>query len=139
MWRLSAFLSLPRAEQRALLLAFGTVAAIRLGMWLLPFSALRRRLECPVRPIAQPLPPERIAWSVEVAGRYVPAATCLTLALATRLLLRQHSHDSELRIGVARSASGTFEAHAWVEFEGRVIIGGSAEAVQRFTILPSMK
>jgi hypothetical protein len=139
MWHLQAFLSLPPAERRALLYAFGAVAVIRLGLWLLPFDLLRRRLERPVRLAARPLPPERVAWCVEVAGRYVPGATCLAQALAARLLLRQHGCDPELRIGVARGASGALEAHAWVEIGGRVVVGGPAEAVQRFTILPSME
>ena len=52
MWQLRAFLSLPPAERRALLVACSVVAAIRLGLWLLPFSALYRMLDRPLLPRA---------------------------------------------------------------------------------------
>jgi hypothetical protein len=77
---------------------------------------------------------DSIAWAVTVASRYVPAATCLTQALAVQGLLAGRGHPACLCIGLARSAAGRFQAHAWVECAGRVVIGG-AEAPIRFTPL----
>jgi hypothetical protein len=68
---------------------------------------------------------ERIAWAVSVTRRYVPAATCLTQALVTKFLLDRYGHHAIMRIGVRRSDSGLFQAHAWVESNGKVVIGGS--------------
>lgn len=81
---------------------------------------------------------DSIAWAVTVASHYVPAATCLTQALAARVLLAGRGHSARLCIGVARSESGRLQAHAWVECAGRVVIGG-AEAPVRFTPLPPLE
>lgn len=62
-----------------------------------------------------------------VASRYVPAASCLTQALAGQVLLNQHDAPALLRIGVAKNEQGTFQAHAWVESQGRILIGNSPE------------
>jgi hypothetical protein len=75
---------------------------------------------------------------VTLASRCVPSATCLTQALAGQVLLSRHGHPASLRIGVARSAAGEFQAHAWVECHGRIVIGG-AQTLSRFTPLPSLE
>jgi hypothetical protein len=106
---------------------------------MLPFQSLQRLLAYMVqggsRPQQDPQASiDSIAWAVTVASRYVPAATCLTQALAAQGLLAGRGHSARLCIGVARSAAGRFQAHAWVECAGRVVIGG-AEAPVRFTPL----
>ena len=65
----------------------------------------------------------------------MPRATCLTQALALRSLLAADGRPSALRLGVARERRG-FEAHAWLESEGRILIGGGD--VQRYTPLPTL-
>lgn len=69
--------------------------------------------------------PGRIAWAVTIAGRYVFHATCLVQALATQVLLARAGMSSILHIGVTKGQHAPIEAHAWVESEGRIIIGGS--------------
>jgi hypothetical protein len=60
-----------------------------------------------------------------VARRALPGrTTCLHLAAALRLLLAERGIASDLRFGV-RNERGTFTAHAWLEREGRVLIGGT--------------
>jgi hypothetical protein len=118
------------------------LSVVRLGLWLLPFQTVRRLLVTITRTAAVlPMPDhttiERVAWAVEVVSRYVPMATCLVQALAMQVLLGHLGHPTSLRIGVARNAAGEFEAHAWVECEGRVVIGGT-DAPWRFTPLPPL-
>lgn len=67
--------------------------------------------------------PERIAWAVQAASRYVPDAACLVQALAAQVLLARNGYQSDLRIGVALE-QGVLQAHAWVESQGKVLIGG---------------
>ncbi len=128
--RLRRWLALPAAERAGLWRAFAWLALMRLGLWLLPFRTMRRLL----RGVAvagsaagagKALAPERVAWAVDVASRYVPAATCLPRALATYTLLRRQGVPATVRIGVKKGAGG-LEGHAWVEHEGRVLIGGTA-------------
>lgn len=63
------------------------------------------------------------AWAVRTAAHVLPLAlTCLPQALTVKYLLRRDP-DMPLHIGVERSDPGGFRAHAWVEKEGRIIIG----------------
>ncbi|MGH9144935.1 MAG: lasso peptide biosynthesis B2 protein [Vicinamibacterales bacterium] len=77
-----------------------------------------------------PNPPlHRIEWAVAAAARRLPVSTtCLVRALAADMVLRRRGHASTLRIGVRRQKSNEctapLEAHAWIECDGRVIVGG---------------
>jgi hypothetical protein len=104
-----------------LLGAFIAAAQFRLA---LSFVSLERLRGWAARPGRGNRPVERIVWAARTAARWTPAATCLSSALALQQLLCAHGHQSELHIGVARTA-GDFAAHAWVEREGRVLIGES--------------
>ncbi len=127
---LRKFLRLPSADRRLLVKAVLLVAAVRLGLWLAPLRTLRRLL---ARVAAAPAGPggrrrpsaERLVWAVAAAGRRVPKATCLTQALAAQTLLARQGYPCRLHIGVARDGGGRFEAHAWVESKGAVVIGGA--------------
>ena len=109
----------------------------RLGLWLLPFKTLRQLLARKTQASNQ-APIDRVAWAVTVAGRYVPAATCLTQALATQVLLSQHGYEACLRIGVVRGEDGQLQAHAWVESDGVVVIGGPESALERYVTLSAL-
>jgi hypothetical protein len=104
------------------------VGAVRLGLWLLPFDTVRRILArltprgIEVRRIGC-FPAERLAWAVRVVSRFVPRATCLTQALAAHILLNREGYASALQIGVSKDEKGAFEAHAWLESQGKVVIG----------------
>jgi hypothetical protein len=112
------------------------------GLRLLPFQTLRRLLAYIMRTHAESQGGDhailqQVVWAVTGASRYVPAATYLTQALATQVLLSRLGHPASLRIGVARSEAGEFQAHAWVACQGRVVIG-SINALSRFTPLLSL-
>lgn len=68
-------------------------------------------------------PVTQLAWLVTVAGRHSPTtATCLTEALALSWLLSRQGIATNLRIGVAHR-HGDLDAHAWLEQNGRIILG----------------
>ena len=143
MKNLRKFFLLNRRDRRLLLTSIRCLWAARLGLWLLPFQTVRRLMAklSPPKPISskETSPDvERIAWAVAVASRYVPAATCLTQALAGQMLLVQYGEPALLRIGVAKDETGVLQAHAWVESRGRVVIGDSEE-LYRYTPLPSVE
>jgi transglutaminase superfamily protein len=59
-------------------------------------------------------------------SRVVPrGSNCLVRALAAGIVLKRYGYPSELKIGVTRPVSGRFEAHAWLESGGNVVIGGA--------------
>ncbi len=121
------WMRLPRADRLLLLQALKVVGCIRLALWVLPFPRLRALL-AKIGSVRPPSPnrlaPARLAWAVSVTSRCVPYATCLTQALATELLLRWAGYRGVLHIGVAKLANGRLLAHAWLDHEGVIIIGG---------------
>jgi Transglutaminase-like superfamily len=134
---LGKFFRLPAADKRLFAKAMLLVWIIRLGLWLLPFRVIRKLVARPKwcdTPSSMPASGlvDRIVWAVTVASRYVPLATCLTQAFVTKLLLARYGCYSILRIGVARSESGRFQAHAWVESNGKVVIGGSESSLKHY-------
>jgi hypothetical protein len=76
----------------------------------------------------------RIVRSVRTSSRFVPFVTCLTLALVTRLLLRINGQPSDLKIGVEKDRNEKFGAHAWIEVNGRIVIG-KLHQHHRFAVL----
>ncbi len=65
-----------------------------------------------------------VAIAVNVAGRRsIWPTSCLRQALALRYFLGRYGIESELRVGV-RGGQRDFAAHAWVEKNGVVLIGG---------------
>jgi hypothetical protein len=120
-----------------LLQAAFLLGAVGLGLRLLPFRALRRLLaRAKVRACQASV--ERIAWAVHVASRYVPMSTCLSQALVCQVLLSRHGYPASLRIGVTQGAGKRLEAHAWVESEGRIVVGGARDLVG-YTPLPPLE
>ena len=53
-------------------------------------------------------------------------------------MLAQHGEPALLQIGVAKNEAGALQAHAWLESQGRIVIGNSRE-VFRYTRLPSIE
>jgi hypothetical protein len=68
-----------------------------------------------------------MAWLVRACARRVPGASCLTRALAARWLLAEAGMDSTLHFGHRRDERGGFAAHAWLEHEGQVLVGGDED------------
>jgi hypothetical protein len=126
--------------------ALRLVLWVRLALWRRPYARVRAELRArgaAARPAAPILvagddlarDPEALAWAVGAVARRVPKASCLTQALALEALLAAAGRASDLRIGVARRADGSFEAHAWTELEGRILIG-ALPGMERFAVLP---
>lgn len=135
------FLHLSPGERRLLIKAWLWLGAVRLMLWLMPFKSLQYFLaHAGQRPMAKPaaraIQPERIVWAVEVAGRYIPRATCLPQALSAQALLKRAGFQADLCIGVAREGESQLTGHAWLESRGRVIIGNNE--VEKYVPLPAL-
>ncbi len=124
MERLRRYLGLPAAERRLFHRALAAVVWVRARLWLLPFPVIRRQIEREPVPRFTPRQPwtsEQIAQAVRRAGRCVPRASCLVLALAARELCAEAGHATRLHVGVRPGPP--FAAHAWLECEGRLLLG----------------
>ena len=129
---LAILMRLPIADLMLLAEAGVVVVGIRLALWLVEFGRLRAVLDklASNRGVEEPAAAAevpKVVWAVGAVSRRVPGATCLTQAMATRWMLERRRVPATLRIGVGRSPERTIEAHAWLECQGRIIIG-EAEA-----------
>lgn len=130
MKRLNKFLKLTSDERLLLIKAAFLLGVIRVGLKLLPFQRLRYLLA----ELSQPVPKwqekeqislEKVVWAIYVVSPYISGVRCLAQALATQVMLGRRSYPCELRIGFVRGKNGQMSAHAWVESQGKVAIGGT--------------
>ena len=79
---------------------------------------------------------DRVAWAVRTAGGYLfPSRPCLPQALAARFLLSRLGVATDLHVGVQRPETGALRAHAWVELDGEVLIGGPDAPSEYHTLM----
>jgi hypothetical protein len=126
---------LPAPALALALATLGLMVAARCALWLVPFRSIRQVVESrhPASMLKGWVTSRQVAWMVRVASRYVPRATCLTQALTAQILLNWAGIENILHIGVAKDEE--FESHAWIECEGRVLVGGAAQSARYKTIL----
>jgi hypothetical protein len=137
---LKRYQNLSASERRLFFLALFLVLVIRAALWTLPFRVTRTWMERFRKPDGDWCELDRrsirqVTWAVQSASRRIPRATCLTQAMATQVLLGRLGQDSELHLGVARSPRGHLEAHAWIEAQGRIILGDAVVGFQRYSRL----
>ena len=133
------------AEWRLAWRALRIVVWVRVALWRWPYARVLTRLELrrtKARPASALVSrgrdlardPDALAWAVRAAARRVPKASCLTQALTLEALLAQAGHHGEIKIGVGRDEDGGFEAHAWLEHDGRILVGARPD-LERFSVL----
>ena len=114
------------------------LVGLRVALALLPYRIVRRLLDGPASDgllTAEPAIPEprrrQMIWAVEAVGRRVLGdSPCLPQALALRWMLRRHGEDTTLHIGVRKAQAGDLLAHAWLEQDGVVLIGGNQSPLE---------
>lgn len=130
------------AARQLLLEATAVLVTVRALHRTLPFPRWRRLLAPLTHSPAHPrrLPEarvERLVWAVDAASRQLPLElTCLPRAITLQILLARRRHPSEIRIGVHRDTTGEFLFHAWVESDGRILIGQDVADLDQYRILP---
>src|SRR5690349_17801779 len=137
---LRSFLALTPLQRRVLVKASALLTLVQLGLGRLPFTLLRRFITSTAARRPGPDHPrqyaETVAWAVVAASRRAPGrSSCLSRALTVQALLARAGCPSRLHVGVMRGLEGSVEGHAWVEYEDRILIGGSAEEIAQFSRL----
>jgi hypothetical protein len=142
MGKLVKLIGLPCELKVLVVRSFLWIVIVRLGLLFMKYQKLEQRLVSVSTPRRNSeinddigLYVERVVNSVRECSRFIPGATCLTQALVTRLLLQSAGVTSELKIGVNKTGA-LFEAHAWVEIGGRIVIG-KVPRHGRFNVLSS--
>lgn len=117
------------------MLAHAAVAtiAIRAALTVWPLRRVSRGLKQAARRLPGPhtrgpKARDRARWAARAVGRrLLPRRPCLTQALVLQHLLYCHGDASAtLHIGVMKGTSDELRAHAWLERDGKVLIGGKA-------------
>lgn len=89
-------------------------------------------------PGQQAIGPDAALRLLAGAGRRVrPRPACLSMALCGYALLRERGVEASCVIGGRRTAQG-FEAHAWLEREGEVLLGGPVSGYQPIWRSPAL-
>jgi hypothetical protein len=133
-WRAARGLS--AADGVLLLEAASLLLAVRLGLRIVGFHAVRAALQRGRSSISRPR--DRVVWAMKAVAKRLPATRCLAQALAMNALLHRHGHASNLKIGVRlidrAERDVPLDAHAWVECDGRVVIGAVAD-LEEYAVL----
>lgn len=163
-YRIRRLLQLGPRHWAALVRALGSLVAARAALLLLPLRSVlefasrtpsprpgarhrenqtratrkdRSRREDSPRATHQDPDLERMIWAVDMVGRRLfPRNPCLTQAVVVQRLLRRRGIPAELRIGVRKEQGVTLEAHAWVESEGKIVIGARGLADDHVPLPP---
>jgi len=131
----------PRERALVVEAALHLVAAKAMLRWV-PFERWRGALQHAPEQRLRVTPGERqlaqLVWAVNgVGARFPERLNCLPRALAMRWMMQRRRWPNTLELGVARDPEGKFEAHAWLEHDGRVIMG-LVPNLERFVKLPEM-
>lgn len=140
MGKIFRFLFYPYQKKKLLSQSLLLIWMIRIGLWLFAFKSLNNWLfyfESAESGQADRVLINNVVNSVRACSRYVPFASCLTQALATRTLLQMRGQHSQLKIGVKKDENAKFVAHAWIEIDGRIIIGKHSRH-QQYVVLESI-
>lgn len=128
MHQLKKFARLSNPEKTLFFKAVFLVGLVRAGLWLAPSRLVQKLIAAlgkPHKDLVQPEPEEitSIVRGVRIASNRIPRATCLTQALAVLIFFRMRRRSADLKFGVAKNGPADIEAHAWLEVNGKVILG----------------
>lgn len=142
---IAKFLRLSFTEQKLLVKGSLLLVLIQLGLRLMPFNKQYRLLLRSANPLSKtqnsdPVYLRQVVWAINRASRRLLGPnTCLPQALAANFLLRRRGFPAHLVIGVRKDESGAFKAHAWVENDGKVVIGGNHKESEPYIPLPDLE
>jgi hypothetical protein len=142
---LKTFVARSPREVWILVQAIVAVTSTRFALRILPLSRIRRTIwrvfsaERPL-PVMRRCSQDQVIRAVVSAGKHSPiGTTCLATALVGQALLHRHGYIVELRLGVRRDSAGKFAAHAWLERQGTVVLGGPTAVVRSYSRFPEME
>ena len=112
-----------------LMIACCWMCRVRFGLWQSSFQDLhsqlaqesQRNLFYPfrTRPALQ-----QLIWAVNTSSYLMPGKIkCLAKALCAQAIARQFNYALDLHIGVAKRPNLSIEAHAWIVYQNRIILG----------------
>ncbi len=117
-------------------LGIAVILLVRIGLWVTTYQRIRAAL---VRPCPSDPQPERHAtvWrvihAVERMAPVVPDASCLTQTISAQALLSWKGIPTTISLGLRPSSENGLDAHAWLVWNGRVVLQGDEDALADFS------
>ena len=124
------------------ILCWMTIVVVRILLWITKHQRIRAWL---VRPCAPDPQPERrgavgnVVRAIRRTARLMPGATCLTQSIACQAVLSWRGIPSVIEVGVMKDKdTGDLRAHAWLVWNGRVVLEGDDDTPETFTKMTSL-
>ena len=141
--KLYKFAALPWRRKWLYLNAAFWLLVVKAGLCLLPFERLRGWLSRCDDMSGKLADIQEMLLIVDAIGRIgrllAPLRiNCLPQALVGYKLLRQKKFDVKLKIGVMKNPGDQLVAHAWLEYQGQVMLG-DLQYLGRFSPFPSLR
>jgi hypothetical protein len=141
MRRLRKFVDLPKREKQFFFQALLLIMAYRLRLKFLPLQVILQKVERRSQSLLASCPseiePKKIARLITAASALVPFSTCLSQALAGKILFAMNGYTTTLHIGVSNTSETGFEAHAWLRQNGEIVLGWLPD-MERYRELPTL-
>ena len=138
MRRLRKFLYLSLEDKILFFKAIVLVEVFRISLLIFPLKIVQQFVDSVTQKLSKPktMPQEKISWCVKTVGNYIfGPKSCLPIALAAEILLKENGYPAIINIGVHKGDEIKLEGHAWVESEGKIIVG--EETTKYYTQLVS--
>ncbi|WP_282092605.1 lasso peptide biosynthesis B2 protein [Epibacterium ulvae] len=123
-------------------ICFSMVVVVRLFLWGTTYQKIRA---FSVRPCSRDPQPHRkgavggVVRCIRKSARFIPGASCLTQTLACQAVLSWRGIPSTIEIGVAKGEEeASLKAHAWLVWNGMVILENDHENLQSFRKINSL-
>lgn len=115
---------------------FVVVVIVRIGLWVTTYQRLHKWLVRPCPNDPQPWREHtvaRIVHAVERMARMIPDASCLTQTISAQAVLSWKGIPSTISMGLRKDADNDLRAHAWLVWNGHVILEGDEGTLTAFT------
>lgn len=109
---------------------------VRVGLWVTRYQRIRGAI---IRPCADDPQVERratvarLTHAISKIARFIPDASCLTQTISCQAMLSWKGIPSTISMGVRKDDAGTLKAHAWLTWNGQVVLEGNEGSVLDFS------
>lgn len=126
--KIRSFFGLQFNDQWLLIRAYFTLIIINILVTMIPFNKLSQLIAAQSKEGQKSSNDthmtQRVVNAIEIACRYTPhKSTCLIKSLTGYYLLTKNKIPVEMCIGVKLGLPGQLDAHAWIVYQGDVILG----------------
>ncbi|MFK7882456.1 lasso peptide biosynthesis B2 protein [Roseobacter sp.] len=109
---------------------------VRLGLWMTKYQRIRSVLVRPCDADPQIQRKGTVIHTLRAVGRVarlVPDASCLTQTIAGQTLLSWKGIPTNINMGVMKDSEGTLNVHAWLVWNGVVVLQGDESTAKKFS------